>query len=331
LTSLCAALEIPKVRWFFVEWAIPRTPLSSFARNTLFWEQRNFEQAGKGTPHIGLVGSSQTYQGFDLELLSHSLPDCSFEKNCLAGFGPIQYAFHYRRIGERNHDVVVCQLSEFDFYREDSIPVSRLRWGANLEAVGTLCQNLSTRKIIDGRSDLADLITAAVYSPWRNREHFKRVFSQYWWNSLTTAAPATKTDTKDSQPSLAASPELIEAISFLKRNIGNKELVETNFKSFEAFAIRLKEEGKALIVIEGAVHPLARKAYDEHDFQTKTRNRLIEMSQRIGFHYSPSSRAGEMDESDFSDAYHLNEKGRRKLSLALVEILKMLFPGDNAI
>ena len=42
----------------------------------------------------------------------------------------MQYPFLLERILERRFDVIVCQLSEFDFYREDVVPVSRLRWGA---------------------------------------------------------------------------------------------------------------------------------------------------------------------------------------------------------
>lgn len=171
LVVLGLLLGTTRARWFFVEWAKVRAPNPSFARNTLFWEQRNFEQTGfqdsrsereatesprkhswpQATGKVGLIGSSQTNQGFDLELLQADCPRHSFEKNCLAGFGPMQYSFLQERFDQRGFQTIVCQLSEFDFFREEAVPVERLRFAATLRGTLRIASTLTPKQQWENR------------------------------------------------------------------------------------------------------------------------------------------------------------------------------------
>lgn len=308
-----------RITWFFVEWVIPRTPNPSFARNTLFWEQRNFESVGadKAAINIGLVGSSQTYQGFDLEVLKLNLPNDRFEKNCLAGFGPMQYPFLLDRIHERQFDLMVCQLSEFDFYREDTVPVSRLRWGASDRGVAALCAELSGSERWSNRGELADLWFAAHVPLWRQRDHIRRTVLDYWWKKSNP-----QINHSISEVALADAPGLAEAIEHLQQNVGQKKLVNANFRCFEFFAATLKARGIRLLVLEGQVHPDARKAYDVSGMQAKTRQSLQAMSETHEFRFVDRSAQPRFTADDFADAYHLNTQGRKSFTNFLVQLLK---------
>lgn len=305
--------------WFFVEWAIPRTPNPSFARNTLYWEQRNFEFVGpeNGARSIGLVGSSQTAQGFDLDLMHSKLPDDRVEKKCLAGFGPMQYPFLLERIQERRFDVIVCQLSEFDFYREDTVPVSRLRWASGREGISHLWATLALQQRWENRGNLADLWLAAKLPLWRHRDHIRRTMTDYWWKR---SDPPKSRDAGNGV--LAEAPGLGEAIAFLKKNIGHKNLVEVNFQSFALFARKLSSQGIELIVLEGQVHPDARKAYDTSGMQLATRQRLHAMANTYEFRYIDATIQPSFEADDFGDAYHLNSSGRLKLTEILLSCLE---------
>jgi hypothetical protein len=333
----CAAFSSQTAVWRFVEWAKIRTPNSSFARNTLQWEIRDFEQGPTiaGSAHlVGLLGSSQMNLGTDLDLLSRHAPGLRFEKMCLAGFGPLQYLWLKERFIERRFDTIVCWLSEFDFFREDELPVNRLRWAANMEgcrrlwhavdrpvfAVGPriLCiqQGLNWTQTANDhwefRGDYADLALAALIPLWRHRDHMRRVAFNYWWNaSLSSPVPVT----------ISAESQLLIAQENLRQNIGRKRLVDANFLAFEQFVRTMKEHQIDVIVCEGTTHPLATAVYDDA-FRIETRNRLAKMAETVGFTYFESSQMPQFTKSDFADPYHLNDEGRTRFSVYLAEILR---------
>ena len=311
-------LSTSRARWFFVEWAKVRTPNPSFARNTLFWEQRNFEhtQSPQATGKVGLVGSSQTYQGFDLQQLQMACPQLTFEKNCMAGFGPMQYPFLAERIRERGFATIVCQLSEFDFFREDTVPVGRLRWAASASGTKNLAAALTTGQQWQNRSALADIAFSSVVPLWRLRDHFRRTLFGYWWKKSDP-----RSDDHHQSRRLADAPALAEAIAYLQRNVGHKQLVEANFASFRTFAEQLQRQNVRLIVLEGQVHPQARIAYDTDNLHQKTREQLTEMAHQNNFTYVPDSGMPEFSADDFADAYHLDETGRSKLTEFLAAYL----------
>jgi len=338
---VCFTFSSPRVVWFFVEWAKVRTPNPSFARNTLFWEARAFERRPEDDNRqhsVGLVGSSQIYQGTDLDLLADRVGGAHFEKNCLAGFGPLQYLWLKDRLLERRFNTIVCWLSEFDFFREDQLPVSRLRWAATSDGCRELWQavdwpfvNVKRRiaNIQNGsnwtddaddqwefRGDYADLSLAAVVPIWRHRDHIRRALFNFWWNvSLLTPAVV------DEGPQLARSSDLPAAQISLRQNVGRKRLVDANFSAFQRFALVLKDYQIELIVCEGTTHPQATAVYDG-TFRRETRNRLTRMAAASGFNYFDSERLPQFSESDFADPYHLNADGRTRFSEYLAELLQ---------
>ncbi|MCA9079632.1 MAG: hypothetical protein KDA58_03695 [Planctomycetaceae bacterium] len=329
ITVVNLAITQPRVRWAFVEWAKVRTPNPSFARNTLFWEQREFESRAGTTPparRIALVGSSQTYQSTDLDLLA-SLTNDRWEKNCLAGFGPMQYPWLSDRLLERRPDVVVCWLSEFDFYREESIPTSRLAWAASPRGVVRLASLLAPSQLWRGRGELADLSLAATVPVWRLRDHLRRTALGYWWNVSRPADGAG-----DQQVVLAESAGLAGAIENLQENVGRTSFREVNFRSFAMFADRLHEAGIELIVFEGQLHPVAAQSLDPA-FHLETRQRLQELASQHYFQYLSGDDVLTLTVDDFADAYHTNAVGRERWTRFVAQTLRqrgMLSPTPDA-
>ncbi len=320
VTAVNMLFTSSKVRWTFVEWAKVRTPNPSFARNTLFWEQRNFERRSQRSlkpnrQQVHLIGSSQTFQATDLQLLRDETEDYYFEKNCLAGFGPMQYQFLWSRISERNPDIIVCWLSEFDFYREEKLPTSRLRWGSSFEGIITLSQQCDTKIVWDSREELADLIIAASLPVCRNRDHIKRAMLNYWWDRSRPLGVETQ-----QVEVLAKSVGLEDARIHLKNNVTRSRLLDVNFRCFQQFALRCKDANIKLIVFEGQSHPQAITSYDAN-FKKETRDRLTAMSQLCGFQYHAAFKIPKFTQKEFADAYHLNEQGRIRWSKFLAKIL----------
>lgn len=333
VVTVSIALTHPRVNWFFVEWAILRTPNPSFARNTLFWQQSDFERTGEANSlllPVRLVGSSQIYQGTDAALLVKECPLITVEKRCLAGFGPMQYPWLQDRILTPKPRLLVCWLSEFDFFREDDLPVNRLRWASTLDGCRRLesAVDLPTVAISERwesishgenwhphyrddwsmRGGYADLLMAAVNPLWRVRDHVRRVVFGYWWDVSRSSVEST-----EDGPQLAQSSEMSEARESLRMNVGQKRMVETNFRSFRMFAEELQLRGISLLVLEGSSHPEA-TAVNPSEFRVETRQRLRAMSQEVQFNYREENAMPRFQSGDFADAYHLNTAGRQRLS-----------------
>lgn len=318
--AFCLVLELPRARWFFVEWAIVRTPNPSFARNTLHWEQRTFEQAYgfcDAGPEVGLIGSSQVYAGFDAQELCKEIAAERVEKDCLAGFGPLQYPMLISRIDERGFNEIVCWISEFDMFRDDEVPTNRLRWAANPAGLCRLWSVLSNGERWQNRASLADIGLASCVPAWRLREDFQRVILGYWWD---IGRP------KDSEPApagtvLAVSGDLEDAKLTLRQNVRRTELVDANFKSFRLFAEHFVKNRVTLVVLEGESHPQVMTVYPA-EFRKETRRRLTEMAAEVGFDYVTQEKLPPVDAADFSDGYHLNDRGRGKMTRALGQLLR---------
>jgi len=336
---ICQAITHERGLWFLVEWAKVRTPNPSFARNTLFWEVQEFERRSTSqTPEsvTGLVGSSQMYQGTDLDILARDCPGTAFEKNCLAGFGPIQYPWLEERLASRGFGRIVCWLSEFDFFRDDELPANRLRWSATFSGCNRLWV-AADRPLLDARTrwaaiaqgsnwvaqtddhwdwraTYADLTFAAFVPVWRERDHIRRAAFHYWWNSATPSKHQL-------EPVLDHSADWDLARENLQRNIGRKRLVELNFAAFRLFAQRMNASGIELIVCEGTTDPRVTSAYDSQ-YRIETRKRLAAMSKDVGFTYLDCDQLPQFTESDFADPYHLNGRGRTRFSEFLARSIR---------
>ena len=310
----------PRLRWFYVEWAKLRAPNPSFARNTLFWKNEDFPQAGEpksAVRRISLVGSSRVYQGIDQLLLAELLGESFVEKMCLAGLGPMQYLALVDRVVSHEPTQVVLWLSEFDLYREDTLPIGRLRWCASWRNTTELAALLAPQQKWENRGALADLAFAAAMPWWREREHLRRTVFGYWWN---VNAP-TGSDDLEAVPVLARSAGLEEALVHLQRNVRRTTMVEANYQAIASFAQHLRDRGTDLVVFEGLLHPRAVKVC-EPELREEARGRLAEMAAEGGFRFVPSEAMPAFGEDCFGDAYHLNKQGRERFTKYLAEYLR---------
>jgi hypothetical protein len=315
------AIEAPRLKWFFIESAKARTPNPSFARNTLFWERRDFMSATGSAPNpnrIALVGSSQMFQSTDVDILAES--GDRWEKQCLAGFGPIQYDWLSNRILERQPNAVVCWLSEFDFYREDAVPTNRLRWSSTLSKTHALWLRLEPDQRWDNRGEFVDLLLAAHLTTWRNRDHLKQILMNFWWN---TGRPKVPADGAPLESALAESADLEIATDNLRKNVRPTRFVDVNFSSFAEFATELRNHGIRLIVFEGQLHPATRTAYPER-YHLEVRERLTDLSALYGFSYIHGDDLLKLSDADFADGYHTNSVGRTRWSRYLSQTVSRL-------
>jgi hypothetical protein len=313
-------LNHPRGRWFFAEWAKLRTENPSYARNVLFWHAEDFPQAGNASQsgtRIGIAGSSQINFAVDHQLLAQLLTDARVEKNCLAGFGPMNYLTLIDRIADRGHTDVVCWLSEFDMFRETGLPADRLRWCMAPRAWIGLWGLLSPAQRWSNRAELADLAAAAWVPLWQHRQHVRRTMFGYWWD---ISRPEEPTSPGGAQV-LARMADAAAAQENVRRNIGRTELVELNFDCFERFARELTARGIRLLVVEGSSHPQIMRSYDP-TYRGETRQRLSAMADAVGFRYLSSDQLPALDADDFIDPYHLGDDARTDFTGFLAECLQ---------
>src|SRR5207244_6546622 len=97
------------------------------------------------------------YMGVVASQLADDLPGSFVEKNCLAGLGPMQYPMLIDRIDERGADAVVGMISGFDMFRDDELPVNRLRWSANPGGLTRVLSTVPNDELWRNRGAIADL------------------------------------------------------------------------------------------------------------------------------------------------------------------------------
>jgi hypothetical protein len=337
----CFVLLHPKSRWYFVEWARVRTPYIAFGHNVLNWESRDLLKAAipdVQTPKVCLVGSSQINLGTDISHLSADCSKVTFDKKCLPAFGPLQYQWLKDRFVDANTRLVVCWLSEFDFFRDDELPVNRLAWSASpvkcvqlsemirwplLDLSGrirTLYQREKWSPHYDDHWDLrgsfVDLWIAAILPIWRDRDHWRRAIFTYWWDARQQ--PAVSSNREVSQVALPA--DIAIGREFLGSYVGRKRLVEVNFLAFRRFAEDLDRAGVGLLVVEGTSHPDAMTGCDPQ-LRVETRHRLRAMSLEFDFTYLDEQQMPRFVAEDFLDSVHLNDAGCFRFSRFLADVV----------
>lgn len=157
---------------------------------------------------------------------------------------------------------------------------------------------------------------AATTPWWREREHLRRAARGYWWNVSTPVKQTTSTST----PVLAESAGIEEALVYLQASVRRTKMVEPNYRAIGKFAAYLHLRDTKLIVFEGVLHPRAMRICDPA-LRKEARERLAAMAIERGFHFVPADALPVMDETDFYDAYHLNELGRERFTQFVAEYL----------
>ncbi|MBB3206284.1 hypothetical protein FHS27_002093 [Rhodopirellula rubra] len=315
-------LQFPKSHWVFQESVKARTPQLEFSRNIIFMQQKLFTEAPiEITPaplsKVGLVGSSQINLGIDVEQLETWSGEGAVHKYCLPGMVPLQYQALSAPLAEKRLDVVVCWLSEFDFFRERELPTSRLRWCAETANVRDVFSVLTPNQAWFNRGHLADLATAVVTPLWSQREPIQMLSFRFWWR-FDVGAPVASDEEQQVGARLA---DLDQGVKNAKQNIQRTPLVDANFQAFERFARRLTDAGTRLVIIEGESHPLTMEAYPPA-FRAETREKLSELSRSVGFDFVTTDQRVQLETDDWRDAVHLNETGEAKLTNWLMNYLQ---------
>ncbi len=309
LIAVSALFAHQRTQWFFLEACKVRTERFSFSRSLVFWRSNSYNrQVSPAQSSIFAIGSSQVNFAINEALLSDRLPRYGIHKKTLPGFNVLQYKMVVPELRHLEADIVVCWLSEFDFFREDRIPANRLRGQATISQVVKLIQILPPALAWDNRAEMADVFFATVSPLWRDRDIIRVISRGFWW----------KTDSIDTAERVSGDSE--QQLENLRRSIRRTELLDVNFRSFAVFARQLADSGIRLIVFEGHTHPGVMRNY-ETSYRIETRSRLQAMSESIGFEYVTEKDMPVFTDVDFVDIYHVNEAAQNRFTLFLADYL----------
>ncbi|QDV83000.1 hypothetical protein [Planctomycetes bacterium TBK1r] len=323
---LDAIVDHPRVRFALEESVKARAPQLDFVRNIAFKQQSLREGRTatiEGQPRIVILGSSQINLGIDTAKLQQTTAADDVLEVCMPGMVPLQYLALADRVVGQTPTHVVCWLSEFDFFRESTLPTIRLRWSMDRNNFGDVASTLSTQQQFSQRAELADLAIAGMSTLWQQRSLIQKVGFRFWWAWDAEGVSVTADE-------VAVGAELVDqqqGLQNVRRNIQRTSLVNANFSAFEQFARQMIRHDVRLIVIEGESHPETMDAYPP-EFRTETRERLARMANSIGFEYLSENDRPAFDTDQWRDAVHLNQSGRDRLTAFVCDLILLSPPSD---
>lgn len=314
-------LNHPKARFTLEEAVKARAPQLDFVRNIVFKQQQlraAADQLPANQTRVALIGSSQINLGIDSESLKTQSGAEQVISVCMPGMVPIQYLALRDRLLDQKPTHVVCWLSEFDFFRETTLPTVRLRWCSAPPNVRQIAATLDAEQKLRNRSELADLFFASRVSIWQQRSLLQMALFRFCW-----PWDAQQQDIDEDEAAIGGT--LVgkdQGIDNIRRNIQRTPMVDSNFAAFELFASGFPTANTRLIVIEGESHPDAMKVYAP-EFRSETRKRLTELAAaNSAVEYITAQQRPTFTESDWRDAVHLNAQGRQKLTRFVSQLIK---------
>ena len=300
-----------KAQWYFLEAVKVRAEAYSYPRSMAFWQSEiqrfDAERKDDTKSQILFIGSSQMNFAVDAKQFAAARPDARIRKKTLPGFSASHYVLAERELDLRPNDLVVCWLSEFDFFREDELPANRLRTSSSLGSFPALLGSLGARCVAN-LEPLMDLFAASVLSAWRQRDLYRALSLNFWWRSNTRSEAVFQRPEES---------DIERQGQNLIHSVRRGTLLDANFDSFKKFATQLRAKKVGLLVVEGQTHPISAKLYDP-EFREETRKRLRLMAERERFTYLDESVLPIFGSHDFADVYHLNSNA----CLRFTEFLK---------
>ncbi len=303
----------PRLGNLYREVILTRTKNPSAAKYRLQWMTQQSVLESDDF-RIGLVGSSQVAAGFDRDMMSDALGNSSAELGLVLGMTPPQYLMLAENVNRQRFDVVVCYLSEFDFYRDEGITAERLAWGAAPGFATDLASQATSQQLFRDRSEFAWISLAQWSTLWRHREHLRNTLF-HWWEDLRShrESHANVVDMIASQAD--ASAETLETL-----RAADHEYLGANFWSFQQFCNKVSARGTAIIIIEGACHSEVMSEFP-NAARRQTRQTLREIASGCGATYLAEDQIPSFSDSDFVDGTHLGAVGRERLTRFLVDHL----------
>ncbi|QEF99484.1 hypothetical protein Mal15_35490 [Stieleria maiorica] len=319
--------DVSRARFVLEEAVKSRAPHLDFVRNIAFKQQTLRAPLPANVAdrqRIFLVGSSQINLGIDAAQLRAKTSADEVVGVCMPGMVPLQYLAVADPLVRQRPSVVICWVSEFDFFRETTVPTVRLRWLMDRTSLLRIASTLSLRHQFVQRAQLADLALASLSTLWQQRSLFQMVAFRFWWD--WDAEGHTISEDEATVGGQLVDQE--QGLRNIRRNIRRTPLVDSNFDAFAKFSALVVQSGGRLIVLEGESHPDAMAAYPP-EFRSETRRRLGQMAETIGFEYRTEGMRPSFGPDDWRDAVHLNQFGRERLTESVSELIRRPSPAES--
>ena len=166
-------LDQDRMRFVLEEAVKSRATQTDFTRNIAFKQQllrQHRPEVEIGKSRVLIIGSSQINLGIDAQQLQKDTGSEEVLSACMPGMVPLQYLALSGGVVEQRPTHVVCWLSEFDFFRETSLPTVRLRWCMDREnLIPGRFRRCRPRSGLEIEAKIADLTTARFTTLWQQR------------------------------------------------------------------------------------------------------------------------------------------------------------------
>lgn len=284
-------------------------------------EQAKIQNEQDDNTHIHLVGTSQTREGFDTDIMNERFTGEGVTIHNLgaAAYSAMDFYMDVDSIIASNPDLIVYTPYVGTFYLDYDF--SRLRFYFNINSITLLNDMLGYEVLIKNKRAILDSYLSYLLYFYKHREGVKAVFFnavKHLVFNLGETHEVKLFNYTDNFP-----PEYFEQ-QYAKHE-GNKfylsRFTPVEKEAFRRAMAKLKAHNIPVLVMDAPGNPLIANTYQPEvriDYDNFLQQEVVER----GIPFLPLSDIPQFDKDDFIDFTHLNSRGRARLSEFLAGYLK---------
>ncbi len=298
--------------------------------------QLNMIPGNDRRPRVFILGSSCAKRAFDVNYLTHAFlkEHLSFYNLGIAQAGSsINVLMQKRMWLEKNPAMVIYMLKPYNFYQEEYKFDDARSFDPSVLPV--LVKYLGYQRFFSRWTVFVRFYLKEISLFYKYSNFFSRSIMQVGMSCLTgKKMPRSELYPRDRYLPQAYLLDRINRMSEAEvAQFKENKYSALNKECFCLFAKDLVARGIKLVVVNAPVHPVLNlKVHGNRRFVEKWGsaydNFLQNQSRKIGFAYVDAESLPDLDETDFADTFHLNQKGRAAFSQFIERYLSGHLPSS---
>ena len=255
---------------------------------------------------LAIFGSSQGAVNFDRELMTRELGHPVIRRS-LNGMFAFEMCAAQQLLVVPRVKTAIFYMSPLDMAANVNVRADWMRSVVSPRTWLDLVEVLTPRLAFENRRPLSELALASGLRLWAFRDGAR-------WLLFHLAGRSP--DAPPRQASMASPVPLVKPLEI------KPEYVEASFRGYRHMFARLRELGYDVVVFQGEINPILRRQIDDAYWEPMEKRLRTFYAANGVLHVLLGEYRPQIGDDDWKDNTHLNEKGRQKLTQAVIRYLQ---------